>query len=217
MTLVPVRGTPFFLSYARAREGSAHPGTARSPDLIAERLYDDLRENLGQLIALPTGADIGFIDRGMWGGTNWPSELAHEMGTCQVLVALVSAPYLSSEWCGREWYAFTNRVTRPLPGGQASGHQGCVIPVRWAPVEFGSTPVSEDMFFSPDSAPEPDLPELYRQNGVFGILRMGLEDHYQIIAWQLSMLIAKVYHSLYLEPRNFRPEDLKSAFEPGAP
>ena len=215
--LVPVRGTPFFLSYARARDGSAHPGTARSPDLIAERLFDDLRENLGQLIALPTGADIGFIDRGMWGGTKWPAELAREVGTCQVLVALVSAPYMGSEWCGKEWYAFTNRVPRQLPGAQASNHHGCVIPVRWAPVELGMpSPLREDMFFTPDSAPEPDLPELYRQNGIFGILRMGLEDYYQIIAWQLSMLISKVYYSLHLEPRNFGPEDLKNAFEPGA-
>jgi hypothetical protein len=216
--LMPGRGTPFFLSYARADDGSAHPGTARSPDQMAERLFDDLRENLGQLIALPTGADIGFIDKRIRGGTNWPPDLAREVGTCRVLVALVSAPYLSSEWCGKEWYAFTQRATRRLPGKQVSDHQGCLIPVRWAPVEFGlPSVVADDMFFTPDSTPEPDLPELYRQNGIFGLLRMGLEDYYQILAWQLSMLISRVYHSLYLEPENFAPEDLRNAFEAGAP
>ncbi|HEY6792052.1 MAG TPA: TIR-like protein FxsC [Trebonia sp.] len=215
---MPDRGTPFFLSYARAGDGSAQPGTAKASDELAERLYYDLRENVGQLIALPTGSDYGFMDIGMRGGTDWPREIMRALGTCQVFVALLSVPYLSRDWCGREWYAFSQRSTMRLPGGRSSSHQGCIIPVRWAPLQAPLPPlISDDMFFAPASAPERDLPELYRQDGLFGLLRMGREDYYQIAVWQLAKLIAHVYHTLHLDHRSFAPEDLKNIFGEPSP
>ena len=51
---VTSRGIPFLLSYARANANSAQPGAARHSDQMAERLFYDLTENLGQLIVLPT-------------------------------------------------------------------------------------------------------------------------------------------------------------------
>jgi hypothetical protein len=180
---------------------------------MTERLYIDLRVNLSQLISLPTGSDIGFMDVGMQGGTLWNPELLRELGSCQVLIALLSAPYLNSPWCGMEWHAFSQRTAKRLPGAKAANHQGCIIPVRWAPIESPlPTPVSDDMFFTPTTTPDPDLPELYRMNGVFGLLRMRRDDYYQIVAWQLSMLISRVYHALHLEHRSFEPGDLQNVF-----
>src|SRR5258708_37214738 len=62
---VTSRGIPFLLSYARANANSAQPGAARHSDQMAERLFYDLTENLGQLIVLPTGAAYAFFDRRM--------------------------------------------------------------------------------------------------------------------------------------------------------
>jgi hypothetical protein len=208
-------GTPFFLSYARAREGAGNPGAARFSDLMAERFYFDLSENVGQLIIRETGADIGFMDTGMQGGMHWVDELLHAAGTCQMLIPLLSVPYLSREWCGMEWYAFSQRSVQRLAG--AFPNQGWIIPVRWAPVppELPS-PVSDEMIFSPTGKPDPELPAQYEVNGVYGLLRMGQEDSYQIIVWQLAMLVAKIYHSQRLKARRFRLEELQNAFQ-GAP
>jgi hypothetical protein len=69
------------------------------------------------------------------------------------------------------------------------------------------------MIFMPTSKPDPQLPAQYRENGIFGLLRMGREDSYHIIVWQLAMHVSKVYHSQQVEPQVFRLEDLHNIFE----
>lgn len=205
--------TPFFVSYARARDGSSNPDVLHFSDQMTRKFFADLAENVGQLISMSAGADVGYMDVGMQGGVNWPDELLHAAGTCQVLIALLSAPYLSSEWCGKEWCAFSRRTRQSFPGVPATPRQGHIIPVIWAPLQFaGPPPVSKEMFFLPTSHPNPDLPAEYRKNGIFGLLRMGQSDSYQIIVWQLAMLISKVYHSQRLRTRRFQLDDLNDCF-----
>ncbi len=98
---MPDHRTPFFLSYARARESPGHPGRAHISDQLAEQFFFDLEEDVGQLISRETGADIGFMDIGMQPGTHWADALLHAAGTCQVLIPLISAPYLYRDWCGK--------------------------------------------------------------------------------------------------------------------
>jgi len=207
--------TPFFLSYAHAEEGSLTAGAAHHSDLMAEQFFSDLSEDVGQLISLTMGAEIGFMDVGMRGGMQWTDELLHALGTCQVLIPLLSAPYLRSEWCGKEWYAFSRRSVNKREGRNATPRQGCIIPVIWAPFPYAllPSPVSEDMIFMPTSKPDSQLPAQYRENGIFGLLRMGREDSYHIIVWQLAMHVSKVYHSQQVEPQVFRLEDLHNIFE----
>jgi hypothetical protein len=214
---LPDHGTPFFLSYARAEDGSSSAGEARYSDQMAERFYFDLSENVGQLISRRTGADVGFMDTRIQGGMQWTDELLHAAGTCQTLIALLSAPYLSSKWCGMEWCAFSRRSVQRPTAAKSFRREGWVIPVRWAPVPFPLTsPVSDDMIFSPASKPDPDLPAQYRADGVFGLLRMGQEDSYQIIAWQLAKRISKVYYNQRLRSRRFRLEELENVFQEAA-
>jgi hypothetical protein len=209
--------TPFFVSYARARDGSGNPGTAHFSEQMTRRFFMDLSEDVSQLISRTTGADVGYMDIRTEGGKNWLDELLHAAGTCQVLIALVSAPYLSSEWCGKEWCAFSRRTPQSVPGAAASPRQGHIIPVLWAPVPFALPPlVSAEMFFSPTEIPNPELPAEYKANGVYGLLRMERKDSYQIVVWQLAMLISKIYYNQLLEPREFKLEDLHDVFQ-GAP
>lgn len=211
---MPDQRTPFFLSYARAEDGLGHPGTAPFSDQMARRFFLNLKEDVGQLISLATGADIGFMDTGMQGGMHLVDELLHAAGTCQVLIPLISAPYLSREWCGKEWCAFTKRSSQRMPGAEASPHQGHIVPVLWAPVRHPlPAPVRDELIFAPDNSPDPDLPAEYRANGLYGLLRMGREDSYKIVTWQLAMLISKIYHSRHLKVRRFVFEDLVDVFQ----
>jgi TIR domain len=212
--MAPNHETPFFVSYARARDGSGNPDVPHVSDQMTRKFFADLAENVGQLISMTAGADVGYMDVGMQGGMNWPDELLHATGTCQVLIALLSARYLSSEWCGKEWCAFSRRTRQSLPGVPATPRQGHIIPVIWAPLQLaGPPPVSKEMVFLPTGHPNPDLPAEYKKNGIFGLLRTGQMDSYQIIVWQLAMLISKVYHSQRLRTRRFQLGDLHDCFK----
>src|SRR5579862_4465439 len=99
---------PFFMSYAHAGPDS---------NQAAERFYKELRGDLLTLVGLPMGTDMGFFDTdGLQPAVRWRDELADALGSCQVLVALLSVPYLKSDWCGKEWHAFTLRDREPRPG-----------------------------------------------------------------------------------------------------
>jgi hypothetical protein len=157
------------------------------------------------------------MDLEVRGGMGWTDELLEAVGTCQVLIALLSPRFLASEWCGKEWSAFSQRQVRALEASQGP-ERGCIVPVLWTPPvpdlsRFG--PASEIQVFSPDSTPDPALPDRYRNNGIYGLLRTGQVDSYQIIVWQLALFIAKLYHNQLAEVRTFRTEELQSAF-PGS-
>ena len=79
---------------------------------------------------------LGFMDQEMPGGMQWADELLHAAGTCQVLVALLSAPYLKSEWCGMEWHAFSQRTVT-----EAGGSAGFPAPGMHYPGAMGAVPL----------------------------------------------------------------------------
>jgi len=203
---------PFFMSYAHAGPDS---------NLAAERFYKELRGDLQTLVGLPVGTDMGFFDtEGLRPAVRWRDELAAALGNCQVLVALLSVPYLHSEWCGKEWHAFTLREREPRPGGRPVQNQGAIIPVRWAPIPFPLPSVVQDevQIFKPQSTPGlPDLPQLYEKEGVFGLLRMRQEEAFSRIVWDLANCIQQIYYSQRLKPRIFIPDELRNIFEGGLP
>ena len=185
------RGPLFFLSYARTVKGPTGVG----PDQHVRQFFHDLTENVGQLVYRGAAVPPGFMDQKMRAGAKWPDELMHAVGTCKVLVALLSPRYLRSEWCRREWDAFAQCAAQPQEE-RASSWQPCIVPVLWAPLhEDLPEHISLMQLFSPDSVPEPAAPDRYRENGVFGLMRMSyLRESYEIVAWQLAMRIADIFH-----------------------
>lgn len=208
------RRTPFFLSYARATEGPPGETASHNPDLLVEQFFRDLKENVAELIRLQLGVEAGFMDRTiMRGGVRWTDELLRALGSCQILVALLSARYVQSEWCGMEWYAFTQRNVQRKRN--ASPNQGCIIPVIWAPIQNVELPalVKMEQQFSPSSYPDPTVPNQYREDGLFGLLRTRQETPYQIVVWRLAQHISSVYHSQRVAPRTYRKkEELRNIF-----
>lgn len=210
-------GAPFFLSYGRTRKGESQAAAKYFPDQQVKQFYSDLAVNISQLIVPPIGVPLGFMDQTMRSGVDWGEELLHALGTCQVLVALLSQKYLtSSEWCGKEWNAFEKREIHRL-NQRTSPRQGCIIPVVWAPYPEESLPsqISADMIFSPGDQPDPGLPDLYQTHGIMGLMRMNQETSYQITVWQLAMDIRDVYYGQYVKFRKFKPTDLRNVFGGG--
>jgi TIR domain len=205
----------FFLSYARAGSVSQTNGPRPGSNGQVDNFFGDLSVNVAELVHRRPGADPGFMDnRSMKGGARWTEELLHAVGSCQVFVALLSAPYVSSEWCGMEWYAFSRRKVTKLEES-AFNPLTCIIPVAWAPVLGEQIPpcVDEVQRFSPDDLPDPDMARRYETDGVFGLLRMRQEIPYQAVVWRLAQRIAEIYHSHSVEPRTFDRAELRNIFQ----
>ena len=211
--------TPFFLSYPRTDAKAGGRDRPRSSDQLVGRFFDELSAEIAPLVHLPYGSDMGFMDvEGLPGGMNSHPELMRALGTCQVLVSLLSAPYLMSEWCGREWHAFTLRKRTTIAGVNAPPYQGSIIPVLWAPIAFEVPAVVKDhvsIFLPKPTRRDPDLSRLYAQRGIFGLMRAREEDAVSEIVWQLAKLIQQIYYGQRLEPRDFQPNELSNIFRMG--
>jgi hypothetical protein len=208
-------GSPFFLSYAHVTGDPAGPGEALDPDGLVSKFFYDLVGNVVHMIPPRAGVPAGFMDRRMRPGVQWTGELLHAAGTCQILVALLSASYLESKWCRMEWHAFSLREVRRAAGAKVSPRQGCIVPVIWAPIHFELPEhIQLTEIFSPTYEPEPQAPGHYERYGVAGLMKMHrLSECYEIVMWQLAMHIAHIYHNQRTEHRKFEVEELRGVLE----
>lgn len=194
----------FFLSYAHAGRGQQS---------LLVRFFDDLSENVAQLVSRPAGSDPGYLDRSMTGGNRWASELLRAIGTCRVFVALLSDSYFQSTWCSMEWFAFSQRaVVSCADNGLVQ--QSAVIPVVWAaPLPPDQTPavIANVQQFSPNDMPNTDISRRYQAEGVFGLLRTQV-DLYDAVVWKLAQRIAHIYHSYRVEPHVLEQHELRDVF-----
>jgi hypothetical protein len=207
------RAPLFFLSYARAARNLHPTGPPHDPNRQVVQFFDDLSENVAELVSRPPGADPGFMDRSIPDGGHWTPELLGALGTCQVFVPLLSVPYFQSKWCGMEWHAFAQR-TMIRTGDSASDHQTGIIPVVWAPTPPGAAPavVRAVQRFTPAGLPDPDTAEHYKREGVYGLLRLRLEDAYQAVVWRLAQRIAQLHYNHLVQFRTFERSELRNIF-----
>ncbi len=191
----------FFLSYARSRQANAPVAAAYEVNEYVMRLYRDLTLHVNQLIALPAGRDPGFMDMTMKGGVLWEKELLTAAGTCQVLICLLSPPYLTrSEWCAMEWDIFSRRdVVRRSDDKPAD--ETSVVPVLWAPIP-GEVPemVNQVTRFAPRNLADPAFGPLYEENGFFGVLNSDPKYAYPALVWKLAMRIQELHATYYVKP-----------------
>jgi TIR domain len=208
-------GPMFFLSYARSS-----PMPSREANRHVIRFFDDLSENVSWLVSRATGEEPGFMDRSIHPGSRWTPELLHSLGTCQAFVALVAAPYLTSRWCGMEWYGFAQRPVVRLRAA-SSARQTAILPVIWAPYPNDLDPavIAQVQRFSPDGLPTIDLAARYNQYGVLGLMQLRRGPSYRGVVWELAKAIADLHHSHWVEPRELRHEELRDVFagDPAGP
>ncbi|MES9536405.1 TIR domain-containing protein [Actinomadura sp. NPDC000600] len=110
----------FFVSYARHVD----------QDLVAE-FFDDLDVEVRLLLGRDR-KDAGFLDReGLYPGDDWEQVLIERARTAHSMIALLSADYGRSRWCGREWGIFAERIER-LNAPPGAPHARCLMPFRWS-------------------------------------------------------------------------------------
>jgi hypothetical protein len=167
----------FFLSYARSR---FRPGDGTDPDRWVTKLFNDLCADVG----VATGAsNPGFMDRQIPVGTQWPNHLGEALANCRVFVALISPSYFASDYCGKEWAAFVQRIERYSVGGE---RPPAIIPALWTPLEPDELPLMvRSMQYIP-----PDFPTQYSAEGFYGIMKLGrYREAYKQTVLRLARLI----------------------------
>jgi hypothetical protein len=200
----------FFLSYAHSGIRDPHaPPRAANRDVI--KFFYDLSENVAWLVSRPTGSDPGYLDQSIGYGSLWTEELLQVLGTCQVFVALLSGPYTTSGWCGKEWHAFARRKVTSHHG---TDRQNAIIPVTWAPFPADRTPpaILAVQRFSPSGLPDADIVAEYEKEGMLGLMRT---DHisYCAVVWRLARYIADFHHGHDVEPRAISASELHDIFQ----
>ncbi|MFF8530929.1 TIR-like protein FxsC [Streptomyces sp. SAS_267] len=197
----------FFLSYARTPAWGSEVGRA---DHWVRVLFTDLCDHVTALTDLPLGARAGFMDREDGAGDGWSDRAGQSLATCSVFVALFSPRYFSSELCGREWFAFNERVLRARAVG--SGAPPAVVPVLWTPVDPAQLP--DSVKHVPIGA-EPGG-DRYATQGIYGLIKLSrLREEYDEAVLRLAQRIVRAAREAPPPPeRPRRYEDTPSAFKP---
>lgn len=147
----------FFLSYARTHSGD-------DPDKWKVKFYRDLCADISQL----TGSSSpGYMDQQRLAiGAEWPSDLTHALSTCRVFLPIYSPQYFNSEYCGKEWTIFSQRVELHARGGPPPP---VIIPAMWTAMDPAELPEFARLVHH-DHA---DLPVHYVKQGLYGIMKLG--------------------------------------------
>jgi len=192
----PAPGVPvFFVSYAHADPGAGAADRA-GDDQHVWRFYEDLSRHVRQLLGLRTGTAPGFIDHSMKGGERWEGAILAAVRTASVLVALVSADYLQSPWCAREWDAFSRRRAARKDGRPGGENATTVVPVTWSPVPSTYMPptIQSVHRFGPNAPGTADLRASYEQNGIYGLLVRN-SPLYDTVVWDLARHVADLFYT----------------------
>ena len=189
----------FFVSHATARDHNADGPT--EPNKVFAEFGRTLSKHLEQLVARRSGADSGFIDRDLRGGVGWERKILSEIGTCQVLVALVSGPFSQSEWCGKEWDAFTRRQTWRRKDGLLMAEPQCALPILWTvgPQDRYPPIVRKRQWFTPRPTSKSELDQLYLSEGIYGMYQAE-RDAYHATVWRIAQEIQKLVTEYWVEP-----------------
>lgn len=212
------QGVPvFFLSYARNRDRTSSTSEDPGSDDNVLRFYQDLCLHVRQLVGSRTGTVPGFIDQSMSAGSEWHPRLLHALMNAPVFVALLSADYVDSPWCGMEWDAFSRR--RPVRvDGHETNYESTVLPVIWSPLARRRVPsvVHAVQRFAPAIQAEAELRRTYLQNGIYGLLAIE-SPYYGAVVWHLARLISDLFHAFCVPPGGpLDADQLCNAFERNA-
>jgi hypothetical protein len=191
---VPLMQEPlFYLSYARSSRESRTP---------VQGFFDDLCGSISELTAMSMpgyGVDLG----GEPPGLRWDEPMKRALATAQVFVPLYSEDYFRNEWCGREWDAFSRRLS--------GSEHAAIVPLPWTPL--ASVP------WVARSVP---LRFMYHGGGVHGMGLMELRESrprdYRREVGRIAENIVSVARETLLPPCDpSLLDDLRNAFDDEEP
>ncbi|WP_261561452.1 TIR-like protein FxsC [Frankia tisae] len=194
----------FFLSYARA-------DNTDGPYL--ETFFTDLRHEVRTRGGHPSLDEVGFLDTAsIQPGEAWSDELANALGRCRTFVAICSRSFFTSEYCGREWQVFTDRLRERALAGAV--RPPALLPVIWTPLRPPPT-ILAHLQYNHD-----DLGRCYAQNGLRYLLQLKRNhDEYQEFLVALAERIVHLAENSPLPPMAQAPDfhAVRNAFGPTAP
>jgi hypothetical protein len=162
------------------------------------RFYKELSSHVQQLFGLSADL-VGFMDDvSLDPGERWSDSLVTALGTCRVFVPLLSAAYVNSAWCAREWHAFHRRTVHTVePGAKTIP----VLPVLWSALTEARTPraIRDLQWFLPAEREPEDLREQFKLDGLYGF---GIRRHhsYETIVWRIAQQICRIEAAHRIEP-----------------
>ncbi len=201
-------GPHFFLSYSHALRGDRD---VEDQDVWVHRLFRDLCGYVANLTGLPANR-VGFMDRELRSGNEWPWRLSWNLANCRVFVPLYSRRYFQSVHCGKEWSAFSNRAR--YGSAHASGIQETIIPALWSPVRPDQFPLAaQSVHFEPR-----EFGGTYADDGFFAIMKLSrFRDDYDWAVLHLARHICDVAERTQVPPGPAMDYDsLPNAFAAGS-
>jgi FxsC-like protein len=174
----------FFLSYSWKNGGRP-----------LKRFFEDLAEAVRKLVGGPV-EDIAFRDRvTMIAGTEWPAGLLEALTTSQVMVYLLSADYIQSDFCGKELQVFLERAEtfRKANPGVA---RIFVQPVIWVPIMASTLPSRLGIVQPADDA----FPDDYASKGLESLAKRRDKTAYQAFIDTLAQRIVEAGQGSPLAP-----------------
>jgi FxsC-like protein len=179
-----VEGPFFYLSYAHSHR---HDGPdPDDPDQLIGRLFKDLCDHISDETGL-LSSSVGFMDRELRPGNEWPWHLSRNLATCRVFVPLYSHRYFQSMHCGKEWAAFRDRARNG--SAHASGHVEAILPALWRPVQQDALPqAARDIHFNPG-----EIGQIYAEHGFYEIMKLTrFSEEYEWAVYNLAERILRV-------------------------
>jgi FxsC-like protein len=203
-------GPYFFLSYAHTSRGRGQDEDDQ--DVWVHQLFRDLCYEIAEVTGLPASR-VGYMDRELRAGNEWPWRLSVNLASCRVFVPLYSRRYFQSSHCGKEWFAF--RAREQGSSAQAPGHAETIIPALWSPVAADQLPIAaQSIQFEPR-----DFGQRYAEYGFFSIMKLNrFRDDYSLAVHSLARRIADAAEQTRVPPGSLIDYDsLPDAFTEGAP
>jgi FxsC-like protein len=160
----------FFLSYAR---GEA--------DVDVQKFYEDLCDQIRQRAGLKIDHQVGFLDtQNIQLGDQWPQRLYDALSTSHCFLALCSPRYFLSEFCGKEWRFFSERLDEYE--NRTNIRAPALLPIKWFPMS-NMHPVAESIQYSAAR-----LGVAYNEHGLWELIKLQRHhDNY----WKFVIELAK--------------------------
>lgn len=149
----------FFFSYHRS---AYRPTDNADPDVWFKRLFNALCIDVAHVTGT---SNPGFMDTEMPLARNWPKALAEALACCRVFVPVLGPGYFTSEFCGKEWTAFTERAR--MHAGPDNLH-AAMVPLLWTKFRLEELPPQVATL----NLIPPGFPPLYRE-GFFALMKVN--------------------------------------------
>ncbi|MFC7549566.1 TIR-like protein FxsC [Plantactinospora sp. GCM10030261] len=164
----------FFLSYARGDD-----------DAYVRKFYEELCKEVRIRSGDLANPDVGFLDtRGIALGAPWSDELTRALHRSRTFLALCSPLYFNSEYCGKEWAVFADRVQRTTE--KTGVRPPVMFPLVWMP-RTEMHPAAQELQQTTDR-----LDPRYREHGLRTYMRLAKhrDRRFSFVSALAEMIVA---------------------------